>query len=126
MLEKERVEQLEIYQDKSTVLSINMLGIILTNIILKQAVCDGTQNVKRYRYFFPVPNIFDTYTSSFCSLPNFSDTGSETFFRYQILPIPVPRLFPVPNFSDTGSDTTRKYEKFPVPIPVPIKNLQTF
>ena len=73
-------------------------------------VCDGTQNVGRYRYryFFPVLNIFDT------------DTG--TFFRYQIFPIPVPRLFsdtkfdryrfrdffPVPNFSDTGSDTTRK------------------
>ena len=74
------------------------------------AVCDGTQNVGRYRYryFFPVLNIFDT------------DTG--TFFRYQIFPIPVPRLFsdtkfdryrfrdffPVPNFSDTGSDTTIK------------------
>ena len=74
------------------------------------SVCDGTQNVGRYRYryFFPVLNIFDT------------DTG--TFFRYQIFPIPVPRLFsdtkfdryqfrdffPVPNFSDTGSDTTIK------------------
>merc|ERR1712032_427440 len=74
------------------------------------AVCDGTQNVGRYRYryFFPVLNIFDTDT--------------VTFFRYQIFPIPVPRLFsdtkfdryryrdffPVPNFSDTGSDTTIK------------------
>ena len=34
------------------------------------------------------------------------------FFRYQILPIPVPRFFPVANFSNTGSDTTRKDEHF--------------
>ena len=70
-----------------------------------QAVCDGTQNIKRYRYqyFFPVPNIFDTDTGPFFGtklfryrfrdffpIPNFTDTGSETFFRYQIFPIPVP------------------------------------
>ena len=62
----------------------------------------------------PVPRLFP--------VPNFSDTGSETFFRYQIFPIPVPILFygtkffryryrdffPVPIFSDTGSDTTKK------------------
>ena len=68
-----------------------------------QAVCDGTQNIKRYRYqyFFPVPNIFDTDTGPFFGtklfryrfrdffpIPNFTDTGSETFFRYQIFPIP--------------------------------------
>ena len=41
--------------------------------------------------FFPVANIFDTYTGTF-SVPNFSD--SETFFRYQIFPIGVLRLFP--------------------------------
>ena len=39
------------------------------------------------------------------------------FIRYQICPIPVPRLFQAPNFSDTGSDTTRKF-------PLPIINLQ--
>ena len=82
----------------------------LGKIVSQKSVCDGTRNVGRYRYryFFPVLNIFDT------------DTG--TFFRYQIFPIPVPRLFsdtkfdryrfrdffPVPNFSDTGSDTTIK------------------
>ena len=53
--------------------------------------------------FFPVPNIFDTDTSTFFGtkffrdffpIPNLTDTGSETFF-------------PVPNFSNTGSDTTR-------------------
>ena len=69
------------------------------------SVCDGTQNVGRYRYryFFPVPNIFDTDTGTFFgteffryrfqnffSIPNFTDTGSETFFRYQFFPIPVP------------------------------------
>ena len=38
-----------------------------------QPVCDGTQNVKRYRYFF----------------------------RYQIFSILIPRLFPIPIFPDT-------------------------
>ena len=68
---------------------------------------DGTQNFKRYRYryFFPVPNIYDT------------DTG--TFFRYQIFPIPVPGLFPVPNFSDTGSETFFRYHFFSIPVPKP-------
>merc|ERR1719397_2180152 len=132
------------------------------------SVCDGTQNVGRYRYryFFPVLNIFDTDTGTFFLVPNFSDTGSdttrkmknsryrylygtgshykslkflnfgnETQFRYQIFPIPVPRLFsgtkfdryrfrdffPVPICSDTGSDTTKKiensrYREFPVPV----------
>ena len=31
-------------------------------------------------------------------MPIFSNTGSETFFRYQIFPIPVPRLFPGTKF----------------------------
>ena len=57
---------------------------------------------------------------------NLNDTDSETFFRYQNFPRPVPGLFSVPNFSDTGSDTTRKNNKFPVPVPVPIINLQNF
>ena len=34
----------------------------------------------------------------------FNDTDTDTFFRYQIFPIPIPVLFPVPNFSDTGSE----------------------
>ena len=42
-----------------------------------QPECDGTHNFERYRYryFFPVPDIFDTDT--------------DTFFRYQILTIPI-------------------------------------
>ena len=40
-----------------------------------------------------VPKISnDTDTDTFFGT-KFSDTGSETFFRYQILPIPVPILF---------------------------------
>ena len=35
------------------------------------------------------------------------------FFRHQIFSIPIPRLFSVPNFSDTGSDTIKKREQFP-------------
>ena len=84
------------------------------------SVCDNTQNVKQYRYFFLVPNFL-------IQIP--------VFFTYQIFPISVPRLFsgtkifrywfrdffPVPNFSDTGSDTTKKmknsrYREFPVPV----------
>ena len=71
-----------------------------------RTVCDGTQNIKqyRYRYFFPVPNIFDTDTGTFF--------GTK-FFRYRFRD-----FFPVPNFSDTGSDTTRKNEKIPVLVPI--------
>ena len=135
----------------------------------------GTQNVGRYRYryFFPVLNIFDTDTGTFYGtkcfpipvprlfsdtkfdryrfrdffpVPNFSDTGSdptkkmknsryrylygtgthyksskflnfgdETQFRYQIFPIPVPRLFFGTNLFRYRSDTTNKNRKIPVP-----------
>ena len=67
---------------------------------------DGpTQNVKRYRYryLFPVPNIFDTDIGTFfgtkflryrfrdfCPIPNFTDTDSKTCFQYQIFEVPVP------------------------------------
>ena len=36
---------------------------------------------------------------------NLNETESETFFRYQILPIPNPILFPIPNIFNTKSDT---------------------
>ena len=52
------------------------------------------------------------------------DTDTDTFFRYQIFSIPIPVLFLVPNFSDTGSETFsdtkffwyRFRDFFPVPI----------
>ena len=73
------------------------------------AVCDGTQNVKqyRYRYFFPVPNIFATHTGTFFGT-KFFRYWFRDFFRYQILPIPILRLFPEQKFSDNVSDTTGK------------------
>ena len=46
------------------------------------------------------------------------NTDIDTFFWYQIFPILIPVLFSVPNFSDTGSDTTKKSEKFPVPVSI--------
>ena len=55
------------------------------------AVCDGTQNVKRYRYFYPVPNIFNTDTGTFF--------GTK-FSRYRFRD-----FFPILNFNDTGSET---------------------
>ena len=93
-------------------------------------VCDGTQNVGRYRYryFFPVLNISDTGTGTFFGtkffryrfrdffpIPNLTDTGSETFFRYQIFPIPVPRLFSGTNLFRYRFRYHQKNEKFPVP-----------
>ena len=68
-----------------------------------RTVCDGTQNVKRYRYryFFPVPNIFDTDTGTFF--------GTK-FFRYRFRD-----FFPIPNFTDTGSETFFWYHFFPIP-----------
>ena len=70
-------------------------------------MCDGTQNFKRYRYryFFLVPNIFDTDTGTFFG---------TNFFRYRFRD-----FFPVPNFSDTGSETFFRYQIFPIPVPIP-------
>ena len=100
------------------------------NMMAHVAVCDGTQNVKRYRYFFPVPNISDTDTVTFFGtkffrywfrdffpIPNFTDISSETFFRYQFVPIPVPRLFPVLICSNTTKKIENsRYREFPVPV----------
>ena len=55
----------------------------------------------RFRDFFPVPN--------------FSDTGSDTLLRYQIFPIPVPRLFSGTNFFRYRFRYHQKNEKFPIP-----------
>ena len=84
------------------------------------AVCDGTLNVKRYQYFFVVPNIFDTNNGTF-SGSFFSETSLETFsgtifFRYWFRD-----FFPVQNFSDTGSETFFLYHFFPIPVPIPLK-----
>ena len=49
----------------------------------------------------------DTATVTFSGTKYFQ-FGYWYFFRYQILPVPVPRLF-----SDTSSDTTRTNEEFP-------------
>ena len=82
-----------------------------------KAECDGTQNFFRYRdrYFFPGPI--------------FSGTGTGTFFRDQIFPVPVPVLFFGTNFfryryryffpglifSGTGTGTIQKKGEFPGP-----------
>ena len=58
---------------------------LLNSKILATKISCGTKFFQyRFRDLFPVPN--------------FSDTGSGTFFRYQIFPIPVPRLFSGTNF----------------------------
>ena len=35
---------------------------------------------------------------------------TDTFFRYQIFSLPTPILFLVPDFSDTGSETFSRYQ----------------
>ena len=42
----------------------------IMHVVSCGSVCDGTQNVKQYRY------------RDFSPIPNLNDTGSETFFRY--------------------------------------------
>ena len=53
------------------------------------AVCDNTQNVKQYqyRYFFGT-KFFPILVLRLFPVANFTDTGYETFFRYQIFLIP--------------------------------------
>ena len=70
------------------------------------------------------------------NLKNFK-TGSDIFFRYQIFLRPIPRLFSVPNFSETGSETFFgtnffrdrfrdffRYQIFSIPVPIPSKKLK--
>ena len=106
----------------------------------------------RFRDFFPIPNLTDTGSDTTRKMNNsryrhlngtgthyksskFLNFGNENQFRYQIFPIPVPRLFPgtkffryrfraffpVPICSVCLSDTTKKMKKsrhreFPVPV----------
>jgi len=107
---------------------------------------------------FSVPNFSDTGSETFFPIPNFSDTGSETFFgtkffryrfryhlkkskipgtgsgthykssefqnfgnknqlRYQIFPIPVPRLFSGTKFFRYRFRDFFRYQFFPIPVP---------
>ena len=78
----------------------NLLG---QNSNLCQApVCDGTQNLERYRYryFF----WYHLYLTKISSGTKFSDTSSETFFWYQFCFV-------------TASDTFLRYQIFPIPVP---------
>ena len=82
-------------------------------------MCDGTKNVKqyRYRYFFPVTNIFDTDTGTFFGTKCFRYRFQD-FFRYQILAIPVPRLFSGTKFFRYRVRYHQKNKKIPVPVPI--------
>ena len=98
------------------------------------AVSDGTQNVKRYRYFFPVPNIFDTDTGTFFGTKffryRFRDLFSNTkfywyrfrdFFQYQMFPIPVPRLIPGTIFFRYRFRDFFHYHFVLIQVPIPKK-----
>ena len=64
-------------------------------------------------FFSPVPTYFliPIPVPVLFLVPNFCDTGSETFFQHHILPIPVPRHFSCINFF-----RYRFGDFFPVPI----------
>ena len=61
-------------------------------------VCDGTQNVERYRYRY--------------------------FFRYQIFPIPVLRLFSDTKFYRYRFRDFFRYQIFPIPVPIPPEKIK--
>ena len=88
-----------------------LLGVIYLWVLM-------LQNVKRYRYrYFFGTKFFQYRFRDFFPLPNSTDTGSETFCRYQFFQIPVPRLFPVPICSDTTKKMKNsRYREFPVPV----------
>ena len=101
--------------------------------IMKKLSCydllrQGQQNCEIGTKFFSAPNIFDSSSQTFSGTKffryrfrdffpvlNFSDTGSDTFLRYQIFPIPVPRLFSGTNFFRYRFRYHQKNEKFPIP-----------
>merc|ERR1712020_789144 len=61
----------------------------------------------------------ETQYESVCDeTQNLNDTDSETFFRYQNFPRPVPRLFSVPKKSETGSGTFFGTKFFSRPVPI--------
>ena len=51
----------------------------------------------------------------------FLNFGDETQFRYKIFRYRFRYFFPVPNLSDTGSDTIFRYQFFPILVPIPSK-----
>ena len=101
--------------------------------IMKKLSCydllrQGQQNCEIGTNFFSVPNIFDSSSKTFSGTKffryrfrdffpvlNFSDTGSDTFFRYQIFPIPVPILFSGTKLFRYRFRYHQKKEKFPIP-----------
>ena len=95
------------------------------------SVCDSTQqNVKRYRYFFPLPNISDIDTGTFFGT-KFYQYDSETFFRYQIIAIPDPKppakmknswyrylyQYKSSKFQNFGNKNQLLYQILPIPAP---------
>ena len=74
----------------------------------------GTDKLNTMGWCWHGTKLFQYRFQDFFPIPNFSDTGSETFFRYQIFPI----LVPIPpekwNIPSIGTYT----------VTVPIINLQ--
>ena len=88
------------------------------------AVCDGTQNSKRYRYRFSGTKYFRYRYQYFFQYQIFPRLFSDTkFYRYRFRD-----FFPIPNFTDTGSETLSGtkffrygfwyHKKFPVLVPI--------
>ena len=67
---------------------------------------------------FPVLNIFDTDTSTFFRYQIFPIPVPRLFFRYQIWLIPVPRLFSGTKYFRYRFRYHQNNEKFLVPVPM--------
>ena len=81
---------------------------------LPSAECDGTQNVKLYQYFFPVPNISNTDTRTFFGT-KFFRYWFRDFFRNQIFLITVqipPKIWEIPCTGTYPVQTTIKNLNF--------------
>ena len=93
----------------------DFVGYNWKNFMLSVPVCDGTQNVKRYRYQY------------FFQYQSFSDTDPGTFLGTKSFRYWFQDFFPIPNFSDTGSEIfffVNQFFLIPVLIPPKIEKIQ--
>ena len=141
-------QKTECVQTFEYIVVVKIILCVTVTKMLNDTDTDTFFGIKFFRYWsrdiFPVPNFSDTTrkmknsryrhlngTGTHYKSSKFLNFGNENQFRYQIFPIPVPRLFsgtkfcryrfrdffPVPNFSDTGSETFSRYQFFPIPVP---------
>ena len=100
------------------------MACLLTALKLVTLKLSSYTSLRSHRGGSPFLFRVSTHSNQCVTVPKMlNSTDTDTFFRYQILSIPIPVLFSGTKFSNTGSDATRKNEKFPVPVAVPVIKL---